>query len=351
MQNKYLAIALGVFALEGHAIAADTNVNLYGKIDAFAEYDTGGDQGDRASFESGGISGTRWGVKGDTSLASIAPEMKAIFQLEGGLFVNNGRQAQSSRLFGRQAYVGVAGGFGTLTLGRQYTPLLNTVVGFDAFGQGYGSPTNDGQVSTGLDARYDNSLIYATPTLGGFSATAMLALDGKTGRASKDRAEAISVDYTAGPLDIGAVWQRDDHDLATNGSLRNIFVGGSYKLGIVKVSGGYGNVRSTTDGAGSARRDEWLLGATFDVTSSGQLWLDYGTGHTRSGEPSDRSSAYSVAWMQSLTKQARAYVAASVHTNDDGSALVPMGTSSYGSYTVNPGNTATGLALGFQYDF
>ena len=351
MQMKTLMTALGACLLGTSAVAADTDLTLYGKIDAFAEYDSGSDLGSRVSFESGGVSGTRWGMKGSTSLAAVAPDLKAIFQLEGGVFVNNGRQAQGGRLFGRQGYVGVTGTFGTLTAGRQYTPILNTVVGFDSFGQGYGSPTNDGQVSTGLDARYDNSLIYATPSLGGFSASAMVALDGKTGRASKDRATALSIDYASGPFEVGAAWQRDDHDLMTNGTYQNIFIGGSYKFGIVKVSGGYGEVRATADGLGSARRNEWLLGATVDVTSSGQLWLDFGTGRTREADPSDRSAAYSIAWMQSLTKQARAYVAASVHTNDDGASLVPMGTSSAGNYTINPGETARGLAVGFQYDF
>ena len=36
---------------------------------------------------------------------------------------------------------------------------------------------------------------------------------------------------------------------------------------------------------------------------------------------------------------------------DAGAALVPMGTSSANNYVVNPGDSPTGLALGYQYSF
>ena len=342
--------AVSALMLVSTAHAIDGSVTLYGKIDAFGEYDSGGSQGNRLAFDSGGVNGTRWGMKGETPLASVAPDLKAIFQIEGGLFVNNGNQAQGGRLFGRQAYVGASGGFGTLTLGRQYTPLVNTVVNFDSFGQAYGSPTNDGQVSVGLDTRYDNALIYATPNLGGLTANAMAALGGKTGNSGHD-AFALSVDYSAAGLDLGAVYQRDDHNLAVDSAIGNFFAGASYKIGVFKVMGGFGSVRTSPDGGAALKRNEWLLGTTIDVTQSGQLWLDYGTGKTNNVSPSDKSTAYSAAWMQSITKQARAYVVASIHKNGAGAALVPQGTSSSGAYTISPGDTARGLAVGFQYDF
>lgn len=340
-----------VLAQTTMAQAAEQSATLYGKIDAFAEYDSGGSQGSRLAFDSGGLAGTRWGVKGGMNLDSVAPDLKAIYQLEGGIFANNGRQAQGGRLFGRQIYAGVTGGFGTVTFGRQYTPLLITIATFDSFGQGYASPTNDGQVSFGLDSRYDNALIYSTPNLGGFNASAMVALGGKTGGTSNNGAAGLNIGYATGPLELGLAFQRDDHYLATASTVQNVFGGAAYKFGKIKLMGGYGTVRTELDAGGELRRKEWLLGSQIDVTDSGQLWLNYGTGKTEDANPSDKSSAASVAWVQSFTKQARVYFVGSVHNNDAGSALVPVGTSSSGAYTISPGDTARALAVGFQYDF
>lgn len=350
MTIKTVLIAAGAAALTPLAQAGDFNYKFYGKIDAFAEYNSGADDGSRFAFDSGGLAGTRWGIKGDASLAEVAPDLKAIYQLEGGLFANNGRQAQGGRIFGRQVYAGVTGRFGTVTFGRQYTPLLNTVATFDSFGQGYGSPTNDGQVSFGLDSRYDSALIYSTPDMGGLNASLMFAPGGKKGQSSKG-ALGVNVGYAAGPLELGLAFQQDDHNLATDGKVRNVFAGAAYKVGAVKLMGGLGQVRSTPDAGGATTRHEWLIGSQIDVTSSGQLWLDYGVGKTKNSSPSDESQALSAAWVQSVMKQARVYFIASVHKNDAGAALVPVGTSSSDGYSVSPGNTARALAIGFQYDF
>ena len=353
-RQKHMALAaiaaIGALAAGTAAAAPDYTVNVYGKIDAFAEYDSGGSQGRRLAFDSGGFNGSRWGLKGDLKLDTLSPDLKAIYQLEGGLFINNGRQAQSSRLFGRQAYAGLTGNFGTLTFGRQYTPLMNTLATFDAFGQGYGSPLNDGQVSYGLDSRYDNALIYATPNMSGFNAAAMFAAGGQTGGTSHN-AVSLSLGYANGPFGAGVAFQRDDHDLAVSSKLENVFAGASYKVGPVNILGGVQQVKLTPDAAAEQRRHEWMLGAQIDVTASGQLWLDYGTGKTTDSSPSDKSQAMSAAWMEQLTKQARVYVVGSVHKNDPGAGLVPMGTNSSGAYPISPGNTAHRLAVGFQYNF
>jgi len=62
--------------------------------------------------------GSRFGMRGSENLGG---GLRAIFQLEAALSLPNGETTASSQLFNRHAWVGIAGGFGELTFGRQET--------------------------------------------------------------------------------------------------------------------------------------------------------------------------------------------------------------------------------------
>ena len=55
--------------------------------------------------------------------------------------------------------------------------------------------------------------------------------------------------------------------------------------------------------------------------------------------------------METINAQFKAYLAWSRNLNQPASALAPSGTSASGYYTINPGDTANGLAAGIQYVF
>lgn len=324
--------------------------SLYGRIDLFAEADWGGSRGSRTALESGGMNGSRVGLKGGLDLGS---EARLIYQLETGFFANNGRLGQSgdgyTRIFGRQAYVGVEGKLGKLTLGRQYSPYFMETIRFDAFENGYGSPTNGGNVKPG-PTRYDNAVIYSSPKYAGFTGSGMLAQGGKTG-GTTGNAYALTVDYAEGPLGLGISYLYDNHNGNETQHSNYAYAGGRYQIGRVGLMGGMGGVDTVTD-AGVARADRgWFVGSRIDVTSSGQLWLIHGQGRNRLSVIDDRSRIYSLAWMETLNQQLKAYLAYARNLNNAGSALAPSGTSAYGYYSVAAGDNANGLALGIQYVF
>ena len=200
-------------------------MTFYGKLDLFAEANWGGSQGSRLAMESGGMNGSRVGVKGASDLGG---NVKLVYTLEAGFFGNNGRPAQSSggntRLFGRQAYVGVEGRLGKLTFGRQYSPYFLETIRFDSFENGYGSPTNDGNVKPG-PTRYDSAVVYAAPKYRGFTGTGMVALGGKTGK-SDENALGLSLNYTQGPLGLGVSYLNDNHNAYASQRTRFAFAGG-----------------------------------------------------------------------------------------------------------------------------
>jgi len=103
MKKTLLVGALtGVFATMAHA---QSSVTLYGLIDAGITY-TNNQRGHSNWQEtSGSVNGSRWGLRGAEDLGG---GLKAIFTLENGFNINNGTLGQQSRMFGRQAYVGLS---------------------------------------------------------------------------------------------------------------------------------------------------------------------------------------------------------------------------------------------------
>lgn len=331
--------------LSASSLGANADVTVYGKLDLFTEYNTGGGKGDRHSLESGGLNGSRLGVKGG---ADISEGVRGVFQLESGIFLNKGTLAQGGRILGRQAYAGIEGSYGRLTAGRQYSPLYNTIISYDAFEQGYGSPTTDGNVSTGA-TRFDNSLVYASPKFNGLSASAMLAMGGETGKSSD--AVALAVKYENGPFDMSVAYLDDDHASSTTVHSANTFIGAGYQIMKTKLLAGYGQAVTTPSGGSKTTRQEWMIGSRTAATGTGQLLLSYGEGWIENASPDKKGSVATIGWREAIGSQSALYAILSAHKNSAGSALVPMGTSSAGNYVINPGDSAYGLALGYQYWF
>jgi predicted porin len=185
---KKTLIALAVLASSGAAMAQST-FTLYGIADAAVEYTKGGTPvvapatGASASsaprhglfaVSSGNLNGSRWGLRGSEDLGG---GLKGVFTLESGFNIDSGTSAQSGRLFGRQAFVGLEGGFGSFRLGRQYTPIGNVtdLVGTKnwdplAIIGTYGSGGANGNTASFNAYRSDNAIDYKTPSFGGFTA-------------------------------------------------------------------------------------------------------------------------------------------------------------------------------------
>lgn len=98
---------------------------VYGVIDAGVVAERGC-EGDCAKtrLDSGVASGSRLGVRGREDLGG---ETAAVYALEAGFLSDTGGQEQGGRLFNRQAYVGLDGPLGVVTLGRQYNLVYETL--------------------------------------------------------------------------------------------------------------------------------------------------------------------------------------------------------------------------------
>jgi predicted porin len=105
--------ACSSFALSG-AAQAQSSVAVYGLLDAAVDYNTNVDSAGHSRVWmpslGGGMFPSRLGFKGSEDLGH---GLKAIFTLEAGIYVDSGTSGQGNRLFGRQAWVGLAGNWGS----------------------------------------------------------------------------------------------------------------------------------------------------------------------------------------------------------------------------------------------
>ncbi|WP_290870917.1 porin [Aquabacterium sp.] len=98
------------------------------------------------------------GVKG---VEDLGEGLKASFVLEGQFQIDNGAQSgQDSRMWGRQAYVGLTTPAGEVRLGRQYAPMFYAFAFATVEALGGADLQGAGLVVNNLQVRQDNQLSY-----------------------------------------------------------------------------------------------------------------------------------------------------------------------------------------------
>jgi len=148
-----LSVVLGTCA-SAHA----QSMTIFGTVDTGVEFLTNANAQGKSLVRMPSYTGefpSRIGFQGSEPLGD---GYSAIFTLESGFTVGNGTLSQGGRFFGRQAFAGLSGPMGTLTLGRQYTMLLWPLIDSDLVGPSmYGLTSLDPYIA---NARSDNTVAY-----------------------------------------------------------------------------------------------------------------------------------------------------------------------------------------------
>ncbi|NIE67132.1 porin [Burkholderia sp. Ax-1719] len=197
-----LAVAAASFAGAAHA---QSTVTLYGLIDAGVMYTSNQSGSSNVQQTSGALNGSRWGLRGSEDLGG---GLKTIFVLENGFSISNGAAKQGSRMFGRQAFVGLSSDqAGTVTLGRQYDSVVDNLGGLALNGTQYGGtiashPYDNDNLNNSF--RVSNSLKYQSVNYGGLKFNALYGFSNAAGGFSNNRAYSVGATYTFGGLKAGA---------------------------------------------------------------------------------------------------------------------------------------------------
>jgi general bacterial porin, GBP family len=197
-----LAGVLGTFTAAAHA---QSSVTLYGTLDAGLIY--ANNSGGHNSWQqgSGSVSDTYFGLKGTEDLGG---GLHALFKLESGFNLNNGRYSESNTMFSRQAYVGLQHDqYGTITLGRQYDSTVDYLAPLSEAGGGYGNnlsahPFDNDNLDNSFSVK--NSVKYQSANFGGFKFGGLYGFSNDAGQFSNNRAWSAGASYGMGPLNFAA---------------------------------------------------------------------------------------------------------------------------------------------------
>lgn len=238
---KKLPLAFAVLAAFAGTAAAQSNVTIYGIIDGGVEYQKGGAAGSITKVTSGMQNPSRIGFKGTEDLGGGT---SAFFTLENGFALDTGAALQGGALFGRQAFVGLKGGFGSVTLGRQYTPIFTSLCFLiDPFSCGMAGKADNlmaqgGTAATGGAPRTTNAVKYTSPVMSGFMAEVVYGAGEVAGNSSALRTIGGQVGYTNGPLLVRLAHNSVENATATATSKVTTF-GAKYNFGVAIAAFAY----------------------------------------------------------------------------------------------------------------
>jgi predicted porin len=342
MQYKHLAAAL--VATAPLFAAAQTNVQMYGIMDAAVSSEDNGVNGRNTVVNSGNQSSSRLGFRGTEDLGN---GLKAIFNLEAGVAIDTG--AGDSALFGRRSVVGLEGEFGTITAGREYSPIASIAGATDISGQGfYGSNlsafgTTSAAAGGRLTRRLSNSVNYKSASLSGLKLLAAFSaapnnVEPLTG--PNNNLKGVGLEYANGGLYVGGAFHT--YKRVANGDDKEYAIGAAFKFGEVEVKANW----LVADPEAATRFTQYNLGAALGV-GAGKVFVNLQQNKLATGE---RGNAFAIDYSYSLSKRTSLYTGYARMRNN-GNASFALNSSSVALAAGAKGADPSVFNLGVRHAF
>jgi predicted porin len=366
MQGKcFVTLAL---AVASSTTFAQSNAQVYGVVDmGFSHRGNNVDQhvDSQNAIDSGSASGTRLGFKGTEDIGNA---LKVLWTLEAGFAADTGEHKQNERLFGRQAFVGLSGSFGTVLAGRLDTPFHSLVSELDPFHSGtvgrYRNTFSAGVNTAGENLfdpyRLDNAILYSTPDFSGFNVAIAYANNAfgqeAAGKTGDYRVLNIAPRYTNGPLILALSWHRIKSEESDAVDISNWMLGGVYNFGTVKLAAFY-DENKWNDAMGVADNDLKLKDGMIGLTIPfGKHTIQAAWNQSRLSWKRDNGKArqWSLGHTYAFSRRTSFYAAVADIRNDKSRKTTGLLTNRAASVSDsdNSGNGyQNGLQFGIKYTF
>ncbi|WP_321893841.1 porin [Paraburkholderia tropica] len=211
--SRLISMCLLCSAISAPAYA-QSRVTLYGSIDLGVDFASNAGGNHQVQMSNAVGTASMWGILGEEDLGG---GYATVFRLESGFNAANGA-AGGGLAFSRQAYVGVRSDeFGTLTFGRQWSPMTDLISPLSlngVYGGWYASHPND-MDNLNYTFSIPNAVKYVSPMIGGWVAEAMYAFGGQAGQFSANAVFSGALAWTQGGFTIGAGYLQINNPQAT----------------------------------------------------------------------------------------------------------------------------------------
>ena len=375
------SLSLALLGAAG-AVHAQSSVTLYGVLDDSIQYinnnDVNGSNKGSVALAAGNLQGDRWGLKGTEDLGG---GLKAIFQLENGFNPNNGKLGQGSRLFGRQAFVGLQSDqAGTVTIGRQYDPVVDLVQAVTAdnyWGSTFTTPSDVDNNDN--SSRRNNAIKYTSNTYAGFQFEAMYAFGGVAGSTGQGQTWSGAATYANGPFSVAAGYIRMDNtgestaaratagwSATSDGTFNSInlpyqtarsigiaSIGAQYVIGPITTGLRYSNAQYKPDAysaAGFTATERYNVGAGFvnyQLTPAALLGLGYTFTHGSGNGESASYNQISLGGDYNLSKRTDVYLVGAYQRASGTGAVATV--ADYDEFSAS--NSQAIVSLGIRHKF
>jgi predicted porin len=311
---------------------------------------------------------SRWGLRGSEDLGS---GYKTTFNLESGFDPGSGQQQNSYRLFDRQAWVGVAGGFGELRVGRQNSAMFVYSGNMDAFASAtYGSAYNN---FANWLARVDNDISYVSPKFYNSQVELHYSVGEKAGITAGNAVYQAAAQTQQGPVFFALAYLTAANATNTN-RVQEFMAGGNYDYGQGKVYLAYfraNEVISATTGNALSNpagkydptvgpvgntpgnyHNTYSVSADYRVNPATTIGAGYGYIQDSSSH-GNNARQFSLIVNYDLSKRTRLYSVASRLNNSNTAQFKMAGASiTTGTFlTPDAGKSETGFQVGIRHLF
>ncbi|PTT89339.1 hypothetical protein DBR42_08030, partial [Pelomonas sp. HMWF004] len=273
--------------------------------------------------------------------------------------------------WGRQIWVGLSTADWSLTAGRQYSPLWQSLIHADASGQTYWGNSNltginlangatAGDGTQGAMARINNSVLGSI-TAGGFTGRLMLAA-GDEASTSAGRLINPGFTYTSGPLGFSASYLRQKQGAreipagANPGWHQALALGAQLDLGLARLHAGYfmldpSERHAVLTSATTLKTESYNLGAVVPFKSDRLIAQVYATRFDRTaGTPQGRATTLALTGEHALSKRSFVY-ASWAHVSNNATASLGLFSATASFAASGLGQDPSVLALGLRHAF
>jgi predicted porin len=364
---RTLAAALAV--LPGLA-TAEPSVQIFGIIDAgILVQDKSPAGGSLTRLETSGLRQSVWGLKGSEELGG---GLKAFFNLEshfdtdtGALHPTGDAPGSGTILFRRQANVGLAGGWGSITVGRQYGPGLLAHLGTEPrafkeqFSNLYAWAYNQFEAVAGpgaVNANNDvgifmkNAVQYRN-AFGPVNLGVLYSFGEQAGDRSDNTILAIGASYT-GPVTLSGSYEfMKDRDTG-NKNVEHAGLGIALPYGRFTFKANWLRAENSgADGERTSKVDAWGVGADVKWSASNNATLAYYDNRDKE-QRSNHTRNLVLSNDYFLSKRTTLYAQMAVVDADDGAVgAAALKTSIVADGSFEAGKTTTFLNIGINHTF